>query len=213
VYLYPLYVRPLTGLARLAPLADREWDARRLELYRVGRDRLLENGYMQESMRMFRRKDAPDLGPDDYACQSDGMVGLGCGARSYTSDVHYSFDYAVDARQVRGIIDDFVGRTTDEFRYAECGIAMTDDERRRRHLLQSVLQAKGMPVDDYRQRFSADPDQHFGAVLGTWRRRGWLVDDDDTLRLTSAGLAYSDSLGPELFSTDVAAAMASYERR
>ncbi|GAC81520.1 oxygen-independent coproporphyrinogen-3 oxidase [Gordonia malaquae] len=213
LYLYPLYVRPLTGLARRAPLVDREWDARRLELYRVGRDHLLENGYTQESMRMFRRVDAPDLGPDDYACQSDGMVGLGCGARSYTRDVHYSFDYAVDARQVRGIIDDFVGRTTDDFRYAECGITMTDDERRRRHLLQSVLQAQGMSVDDYRQRFQADPDRHFGVVLDRWRHRGWLVDDNDVLRLTSEGLAYSDSLGPELFSPVVTAAMAAYERR
>ena len=36
------------------------------------------------------------------------MIGLGCGARSYTSGLHYSFDYAVDMHQIRGIIDDYV---------------------------------------------------------------------------------------------------------
>lgn len=213
LYLYPLYVRPLTGLARRARLADAEWDAHRLRLYRAGRDRLLESGYRQSSMRMFRRADAPELGPDDYACQTDGMIGLGCGARSYTRDMHYSFDYAVDATQVRAIIDDFVERSIDQFRYAECGIVMTDDERRRRHLLQSVLQAQGMPIEDYLQRFGVRPQQHFGSVLDRWCDRGWLEADDALLRLTDEGLAHSDALGPEVFSPDVAVAMSAYERR
>lgn len=91
VYLYPLYVRPLTGLGRRA----REWDDHRLSLYRQGRDHLLERGYEQVSMRMFRRADAPAAADPDHCCQTDGMVGLGCGARSYTTGAHYSFDYAV----------------------------------------------------------------------------------------------------------------------
>ena len=36
-----------------------------------------------------------------YCCQNDGMIGLGCGARSYTRALHYSCDYAVGARGVR----------------------------------------------------------------------------------------------------------------
>lgn len=213
LYLYPLYVRPLTGLARRGAGPDPEWDSRRLDLYRRGRDRLLAAGYVQESMRMFRRADAPDTGPDDYACQTDGMIGLGCGARSYTRSLHYSFDYAVDAREVRAIIDDYVAGTTADFRRAVVGHAMTEDEARRRHLLQSVLQAAGMPVADYRSRFGADPHEHFGAELDRWAERGWLDDTGGRLRLTARGMAYSDALGPELFSPRVRAAMAEYERR
>lgn len=213
LYLYPLYVRPLTGLARRGAGPDPEWDARRLDLYRRGRDRLLAAGYVQESMRMFRRADAPDTGPDDYACQTDGMIGLGCGARSYTRSLHYSFDYAVDAREVRAIVDDYVAGTTADFRRAVVGHAMTEDEARRRHLLQSVLQAAGMPVADYRSRFGADPHEHFGAELDRWAERGWLDDTGGRLRLTARGMAYSDALGPELFSPRVRAAMAEYEGR
>lgn len=213
LYLYPLYVRPLTGLARRGAGPDPEWDSRRLDLYRRGRDRLLAAGYVQESMRMFRRADAPDTGPDDYACQTDGMIGLGCGARSYTRSLHYSFDYAVDAREVRAIIDDYVAGTTADFRRAVVGHAMTEDEARRRHLLQSVLQAAGMPVADYRSRFGADPREHFGAELDRWAERGWLDDTGGRLRLTARGMAYSDALGPELFSPRVRAAMAEYEGR
>ena len=39
VYLYPLYVRPLTGLGRRSRSgADPEWDRQRMALYRHGRD-------------------------------------------------------------------------------------------------------------------------------------------------------------------------------
>ncbi|MGW6694814.1 STM4012 family radical SAM protein [Rhodococcus sp. NPDC054953] len=213
LYLYPLYVRPLTGLARRRVGPDPEWDAHRMDLYRRGRDHLLAAGYVQESMRMFRRADAPAAGPNDHACQTDGMIGLGCGARSYTRDLHYSFDYAVGAHEVRAIIDDYVATPAGDFRRAVVGHQMTGDEARRRHLLQSVLQAAGMPVADYRSRFGAAPAEHFGDELGRWAGRGWLLDDGDRLRLTEEGLAYSDALGPELFSPRVRAAMAAYEGR
>jgi oxygen-independent coproporphyrinogen-3 oxidase len=213
LYLYPLYVRPLTGLARRGGGPDPEWDAHRLDLYRRGRDHLLAAGYVQESMRMFRRGDAPDLGPNDYACQTDGMIGLGCGARSYTRSLHYSFDYAVGVNEVRAIIDDYVAGTVDDFRRAVVGHAMTEDEARRRHLLQSVLQKSGMPLADYRSRFGSDPHEHFGVELRRWSERGWLDSDGDLLRLTELGMAYSDALGPELFSPRVRAAMAEYEGR
>ena len=50
IYLYPLYVRPLTGLGNL----HHEWDDFRLNAYREGRALLLSHGYQQISMRMFR---------------------------------------------------------------------------------------------------------------------------------------------------------------
>ncbi|MFJ1925006.1 MULTISPECIES: STM4012 family radical SAM protein [unclassified Streptomyces] len=216
LYLYPLYVRPLTGLGRTgAAGADAEsaWDEQRLRLYRAGRDHLLAHGYEQVSMRMFRRADAPAAeGPDDYACQTDGMVGLGCGARSYTSRLHYSFDYAVEMREVRTIIDGYTA--TEDFSHAEVGRYTDGDEARRRHLLQSVLQAGGMRLSEYRERFGSGPEDDFRAELALFEERGWLDPDAPAaglLRLSPEGLAHSDALGPELFSPAVRAAMASYE--
>ncbi|MFI0815520.1 STM4012 family radical SAM protein [Streptomyces sp. NPDC021098] len=221
LYLYPLYVRPLTGLGgrKGAPgsdtESDEEWDARRLRLYRLGRDQLRAHGYEQVSMRMFRRPDAPATGGEDYACQTDGMIGLGCGARSYTSGLHYSFDYAVDMREIRGIIDDYVSRPAPDFARAEHGRAISGDEARRRHLLQSVLQAEGLDVAGYRKRFAADPTEDFPEELARFAARGWLdpAAEPGRLRLSAEGLAHSDALGPELFSPAVRAAMAAYEAK
>ncbi|MGW0551079.1 STM4012 family radical SAM protein [Streptomyces altiplanensis] len=211
LYLYPLYVRPLTGLGRLGAEADAAWDTQRLRLYRQGRDHLLAHGYEQVSMRMFRRADAPEQAADDYACQTDGMIGLGCGARSYTSALHYSFDYAVDMREVRKIIDEYTA--AEDFSRAEVGRYVDADEARRRHLLQSLLQAGGMRLTDYTERFGTAPADDFPAELGRFAARGWLDDSapKGLLRLSPDGLAHSDALGPELFSDSVRAAMAAYE--
>ncbi|MFC3965589.1 STM4012 family radical SAM protein [Nocardia jiangsuensis] len=212
LYLYPLYVRPLTGLGKRTPVAEREWDAQRLALYAAGRDHLLAAGYEQVSMRMFRRADAPRT-PADHACQTDGMVGLGAGARSYTAGLHYSFDYAVETREVRGIVDEYTATT--DFTRAEVGRALDVDDRRRRHLLQSLLQADGMDVNDYRARFGAGPHEHFPAELAGFAERGWLDSGTgpELLRLSPEGLAWSDALGPLLFSPGVRAAMAAYRPR
>ncbi|MFC9594283.1 STM4012 family radical SAM protein [Streptomyces sp. NPDC056944] len=214
LYLYPLYVRPLTGLGRIQDpaAADRAWDEQRLRLYRYGRDHLLAHGYEQVSMRMFRRADAGPAGPDDYACQTDGMIGLGCGARSYTSALHYSFDYAVDMREIRSIIDAYT--ETEDFSRAEVGRAVDADEARRRHLLQSLLQAEGMEVAGYEERFGSSPFADFGPELARFEEYGWIADAPaGLLRLSPEGLAHSDGLGPELFSPAVRAAMAAYETK
>ncbi|MGC5004178.1 STM4012 family radical SAM protein [Streptomyces sp. DT203] len=216
LYLYPLYVRPLTGLGRFGAdveaAADAAWDEQRLRLYRAGRDHLLAHGYEQVSMRMFRRADAPQEGPADYACQTDGMIGLGCGARSYTTRLHYSFDYAVEMREVRAIIDGYTA--TEDFSRAEVGRYVDGDEARRRHLLQSLLQARGLQPADYRERFGTLPGDDFRVELDRFAARGWLdgaADAAGLLRLSPEGLAHSDALGPELFSPAVRAAMAAYE--
>src|ERR1051325_1805158 len=79
IYLYPLYVRPLTHLDQIGRRASDT----RLDLFRVGRNFLLHQGYRQISMRLFRKESyAPPEGPV-YCCQEDGMVGLGPGSRSY----------------------------------------------------------------------------------------------------------------------------------
>ncbi|WP_433226671.1 STM4012 family radical SAM protein [Actinomadura formosensis] len=206
IYLYPLYVRPLTGLARRA----QDWDDQRLTLYGIGRDHLLAEGYEQVSMRMFRLPTGTS-GGTEYCCQTDGMVGLGCGARSYTSRLHYSFEYAVGTGQVRSLIDSYVRE--DDFTTARVGFTLDDDEQRRRHLLQSLLQARGLDRGSYRARFGTDPLDDFSADLTSIADRGWLEASGGTLRLTPEGLAYSDAIGPALFSSRVQKLMDAYEAR
>jgi oxygen-independent coproporphyrinogen-3 oxidase len=209
LFLYPLYVRPLTGLGR----KDQEWDDIRLACYRAGRELLLASGYSQVSMRMFTRRtagsgsDKPDVA---YCCQQDGMVGLGCGARSYTRRLHYASEYAVGAVGVRAILNDYVTKPAATFAAADYGFILNGEEQRRRHLVQSLLQVSGLDLAAYRQRFGTEALTDFPS-LRQLEAHGLATQSDNSLKLTEAGIERSDQIGPWLYSPTARQLMAACE--
>ena len=206
IYLYPLYVRPLTTLGKKA---TRAVDEVRIALYEQGRAALLEAGYHQVSLRMFKRGGVAAEGPV-YCCQDDGMIGLGCGARSYTRRLHYSSEWAVGARSVRDIIDRWIQRTDPELAVADYGFVLDADEQRRRWLILSLMSDAGLDLDAYRARFERDVDADFPA-LAELAPRGLATRGERTLVLTDTGLAHADVIGPWLYSDAVRARMAEFE--
>jgi oxygen-independent coproporphyrinogen III oxidase len=209
LFLYPLYVRPKTGLGN----SKRSWDDQRLELYRLGRDFLTANGYEQVSMRMFRRNTNPQTSSSiNYDCQNDGMVGLGCGARSYTQSLHYSSEYAVGQTGVREILHDFVQRPDHSFDLASHGFKLDLLEQQRRFVIQGLLQVSGLDLNFYRSRFQSDVFQDLPQLLE-------LVTFDlatrhkDSLKLTATGLERSDAIGPWLYSSQAQHLMQGYQLR
>ncbi|MEZ4318494.1 MAG: STM4012 family radical SAM protein [Myxococcota bacterium] len=204
IYLYPLYVRPLTGLGR----RDRTWDDQRLALYRQGAELLQLAGYEQVSMRMFRAPWAP-VERTDYRCEADGMIGLGPGARSYTRDVHYSTRFAVGPSAVLDELDGWLDRSDDDHLRIRWGTRVDVDEKRRRHVLQGLLQVDGLDRAWYTAQFGADVLEH----LPQLEQLGDLASFGDRIVLTPEGLAWSDAIAPWLYSDAVTARMAEWEQR
>lgn len=193
LYLYPLYVGKLTNLDRLG----RRPGERRRALYRLARQLLLSHGYEQISMRLFR---VPQVEVDtDYCCQQDGMVGLGPGARSYTRALHYSSEYAVGQPGVRAIIEDFCRRTPEDFARADYGFQLDPAEQHLRRLLKTLL--RNQPLD-------FDPGL---PQLKELEQLG--LAQSDPWRLTEEGLAWSDTIGPWLYSVPVQERMREYQLR
>lgn len=207
LYLYPLYVRPLTGLGR----SGRSWDDLRLSCYREARDRLVGLGYEQVSMRMFRRPGLSESGIV-YCCQDDGMVGLGCGARSYTRELHYSTEYAVGAHGVRALIEAYSKREANSFGIASYGRHLDGEDQRRRFVIQSLLQCSGLSMGHYARRFGTEAADDL-PELSTLIDLGLAEHRSDVLRLTAAGIERSDAIGPWLYSDAVRRAMEDYEWR
>lgn len=206
LYLYPLYVRPLTGLG----LSDREWDDIRLACYRAGKDFLKAEGYTQVSMRMFRASHATESPGPVYCCQSDGMVGLGCGARSYTRSLHYANDYAVNQKEVRGILEQYIASDNATFDFANYGFELNLQEQQRRFLLISLLSEEGLDLEAYCDRFSTSAILDFPDLqaLMDW---GMVWQQGSCLFLTEMGLERSDAIGPWLFSSLVQSLMEGYQ--
>jgi len=212
LYLYPLYVRPLTTLGKKppGPAGEPDVDRDRVALYEQGRDVLRAAGYRQVSLRMFRRDAAGTAAAPVYCCQDDGMIGLGCGARSYTREVHYSTEWAVGARGVRDILDRWVQRDDAGFAVADHGFALDAGEQRRRWLILSLLAEGGLALAAYRTRFGTDPATDF-PELAELAPRGLAIRSAGVIRLTPDGLGRADALGPWLYSAEVQRRMAAYE--
>ena len=206
IYLYPLYVRPLTGLDGRAEV----WDKHRLALYRAGRDLLLREGYAQVSMRLFRRPGTVGNAGPDYCCQEDGMLGLGAGARSYCGRVHYSTEYAVARAGVLAILQSYCDAAPDSFRAAWFGAELDREEQARRYVLKSILRKDGLDGGQFKERFGREPLDEF------WELRelldgGLVTDAAGRLVPTDAGLELSDAIGPWFYSQAVLSRMKAYE--
>jgi oxygen-independent coproporphyrinogen-3 oxidase len=206
IYLYPLYVRPLTGLGRRGHAPGDE----RLRLYRAGRGRLIDAGYEPVSMRFFRRRDAP-AGPDT-CCQEDGTVGLGCGARSYTRHVHYAPHWAVSSGSVRAILDAYIAAPDASFDAATHGVVLSAEEQRRRYVIKTLLRRDGLPLPAYETWFGTRAEADF-PELGALVAAGYASHQGDRLALTERGFELSDSIGPLLYSPSTRSRMAAFRLR
>jgi oxygen-independent coproporphyrinogen-3 oxidase len=205
IYLYPLYVRRLTGLAKARRTHGLE---QRAMLYRLGVERLRAAGFVQSSMRMFKRSAATFESAFD--CQNIGTVGLGAGARSYTRGLHYSEEYAVSRNATQEVLRAFNARSETEFASARYGFVLNLDEQCRRYLLQSLLMWPGVSFADYQHRFGRTLDGDF-PQLRHLLQLGFAERKSTHIALSEAGMAQADVIGPWLYSDDVRRRMDDYD--
>ena len=199
IYLYPLYIRPQTGIGKKGVLSLAE---HRKALYDTGRAYLLANGYEQVSMRMFRRTNLTIADAPVYCCQQDGMLGLGAGARSYTQSLHYSSQYAVSKAPTNDVINQYIQKQQQNNTMVNYGFYLNDDEKRRRYLILSLLSTDGLDTNEYLSRFKTKHTDDF-PELSELNDLGYAILTDGILRLTDSGLHHSDSIGPWLYSQQV----------
>jgi oxygen-independent coproporphyrinogen-3 oxidase len=136
------------------------------------------------------------------------MVGLGCGARSYTERLHYSTPFAVVRDSIHRIIERWLS-DEEEFTTASHGVWLDDDERRRRHAILSLLDGDGLDDAEYVARFATHPALDF-PQLAAMQEDGRLAHDDGVWRLTEVGMERSDELGLAFYSDAARSALAAF---
>lgn len=198
IFLYPLYVRPLTGLGS----KEKFWNDHRLNLYRFGRDFLIENDYEQITMRIFRRKDAKEMDAPPYNSPIDGMLGLGVGARSYTKNIHYSSEYAVGRKGVKNIIQAYNETTTEEFTNIKFGAFLSLEEQKRRFIIKSLLEGQNLDFASYNLYFGTNVLEEF-PQLKEFYNMNLAEMNLSFLELNKKGLELSDVIGPWLYSNEM----------
>jgi len=206
IFLYPLYVRALTGLGS----KEKAWNDHRLNLYRFGRDFLLSQGYEQVTMRIFRNTKAAQMPTPPYNSPEDGMVGLGVGARSYTQTLHYSSEYAVGRKGVKNIIHDYNEKTSQDFQNVLYGTTLSLEEQKRRYVIKSILEGSYLDFKGY-HNFFGSAALHDLPELQELYDLNLAPKEQHKLQLNQAGLELSDVIGPWLYSERVNAMMQDFE--
>ncbi|NIK78816.1 oxygen-independent coproporphyrinogen-3 oxidase [Paenibacillus castaneae] len=206
IFIYPLYTRENTIL-KPEQIRSGGTDIR-LELYHIARQRLEEAGYKQYSMRRF----AKDISFSHknvlpFSCQEEGMAGLGCGARSYTRDVHYASRYGVSVAAAKSIIEDYV--KAERYDTADYGFILNESEQKRRFVLKAILHSEGLTLSQYAERFGSDAMRDH-SDLTELITIGLAELRDGEFTLTAHGMAYSDAIGDEFISGDVRELMKGY---
>ncbi len=137
------------------------------------------------------------------------MIGLGCGARSYTRTHHYSHEYAVGAAPIRSILHTYAATPADAFAFARHGYVLNSEEQRRRYVLKSLLEAGGLSLLAYQRRFGSLALTDL-SMLYELLDRGLATIAAEVMTLTKAGLERSDTIGPWLYSLHVRQLMEEY---
>lgn len=198
IFIYPLYTREHTIVK---PRDIQRQNDIRLDCYNAARQLLESSGYRQYSMRRFAKETArTDKAILDYSCQEEGMVGLGCGARSYTRNVHYASRYGVSRKATESIIADYVA--ADRYETADYGIVLNREEQKRRFILKAILHSEGLENEAYSQRFGTLLWSDY-PELSMLLHTGLGKEEDGVLRLTPEGLGYSDSIGDWFISGEI----------
>lgn len=198
LFIYPLYVRPLTGINKLSQEpTDHRW-----LFYKEAKAFLLSNGYEQVSMRMFRRLDTTGVPFSRYTCQEDGMVGMGAGARSYTRSVHYSSEYAVARQYIKSIISQYISKQSADFATIDYGIILSQQEQQTRYVIKSLLHSSGLDVSRFEALYQSSLLLEYPQLLQL-QDEGLMEQQHGLLKLTSAGIDHSDAIGPWLYSPDI----------
>jgi oxygen-independent coproporphyrinogen-3 oxidase len=210
LFLYPLYIRPLTGLDRRAEAlpcpAPRQMGA----MYDHALDRLGEAGFHQITMRQFRRDQPGPRAGHDYRCQEDGMVGLGAGARSYTRALHYSTPWKMVARNIRAVVEDYITRMNARETDIRYGFRLDEEEQRRRFLILSLLY-DGFDFSGFSSRFGVDARVIFADLLEVLLEEQLVIQQGERMILSKRGTRHADIVGQICFSARVQQAIDSFE--
>jgi oxygen-independent coproporphyrinogen-3 oxidase len=119
--------------------------------------------------------------------------------------------YAVGQKPVREILQNFIECETEAFGFADYGIRLSDDDQKRRFLIQSLLQMEGLLFADYETRFQSSARVDFGSELSEFVDLGLLEIIEGRMRLTSSGLEWSDRIGYEMYSPNILKLMSQHE--
>lgn len=199
MFVYPLYNKPHTAIHGKFVIDQNK----QYQLYFVARDKLLEAGYHQTSMRRFVKGKLEK----PRSCGFENMLALGCGGRTYFNHMHFCEPYQIKAKACRQALENYIHKK--DFFDHQSLYVLNDEEQKRRYVIKNLLHTVGIDMHGYREHFHASIMEDF-PVLNDLIQREWAYVQGGFLRLSAVGISLSDAIGPIFISDEVRMKMERY---
>lgn len=167
------------------------------EWYEEARKIIIENGFKQDTNVRFIREDGGYI-QQDYQFNSYPVLGIGAGARSYTS----SADYIIGGSSRPDIyqITDYIEGVENNTLKTERVYHLNDEERVRRRL---VLNLYKFDTNELHDIYGDKYDYIFKDILPKLIEKGMVSQKDGIYTLTKEGYKYRDIISWGFFSKEV----------
>lgn len=203
IAIYPLHIERFSPFGQPPETPESQNVEKRLKMYRIARQILLQAGYSQLSSRRFcQNKQLETVQSVIVRHFAKGVIGLGSGARSYTKHWHYSLGDASDRQKSVSLLEKYVTMPKLDFKRIEFGFELNLEEQKRRFLIFSLLQTQGLSRTEYKRHFSKDVLEDF-AEISKLHENGLAVINGESVILTEPGIERSDQIAPWLYSKHV----------
>lgn len=171
------------------------------ELFEIFHDYLTSNGYDCESHVKFIKQNQHSTHQQKiYEYQGTPTLGIGCGARSYNDDYHYTTPYTKSGVVARKFIDDYVNNPYGDLN--KFGFKMDVDENKRRTIVYAFFMGT-LDKKTYFEKYGTDAFKDFQVEFEALEENGLITIDEKAISLTKQGRIYTDLVGSIFWSDRV----------
>lgn len=196
--IYPLNVKPLTGLAKHGSQDEASVVERRIfyAMYDTAVEILESAGYEQQTRTLFFR------GSDKYINKSNEAVGcpvkgFGAGAQSYASSWHYRPGNSYNNSMID--LDAYISDIESERFPARYAYKLSKEELQRRYIALSI-RYKYFPLLPFKELFGAHPVEIFPEEFDALQGEALVDIHNSDIKLTDKGLRYDNIISTLFFS-------------
>lgn len=171
------------------------------ELFEVFHDFLSNNGYDCESHVKFIRQNQHSTHQQKiYEYQGTPTLGLGCGARSYNEEYHYTTPYTKSGVVARKFIDEYVEQPYGDLN--KFGVKMTVEENKRRTIVYAFFMGV-LDKEGYFNKYGTNVYEEFKVEFDALAENNLVIIDEKQISLTKKGRVYTDLVGSIFWSNEV----------
>ncbi len=194
--IYSLVIRPTTPFYSKRDSFPNS--AERYRRYDVAYEKLINKGYQQETNVRFIQPQKGGYKQIEYHWKGATVLGIGAGARTYSSDIHYINGYSTTRR--RQVLHDHIEQVKIKGHNRTDGYVLDTEEQIRREF---ALNLHNMNYELFYKKYGIHCSECFPSEINMLINEGCLINNGMNFSFSRKGFKYRDLISQLFFSPKV----------